>query len=103
VVKDGHVPTRSDRRDAPNICFVCGLNVADVGEERPWGEDGDNPSYDYCPCCGVEFGYQDSSLEGARAYRARWLEGGQRWYRPELQPAAWDAGAQLDQVPQRAR
>lgn len=99
----GHVPTRSDRRDAPSICFVCGLDLEDVGEDPPWGRDGDDPSYDFCPCCGVEFGYQDFSLEGVRAYRARWLGGGQRWYRPQLQPAGWDAGAQLEQLPQRAR
>lgn len=35
-------------------CRVCGLYLG----YQPWGEDGKTPSYEICPCCGVEFGYE---------------------------------------------
>ena len=56
-------------------CPVCGYEAA----EPPWGEDGRTPTFDYCPCCGVEWGYQDSSPLGIQRFRATWLEAGAPW------------------------
>ncbi|EGQ8490607.1 MULTISPECIES: hypothetical protein [Vibrio] len=53
-------------------CRVCGL----IQLDPPWGEDGKSPNYDICSCCGVEFGYEDSSVKGVSTYRKKWLEGG---------------------------
>jgi hypothetical protein len=77
-------------------CRVCGLRL----EEPPWGEDGRTPLFDLCPCCGVEFGYQDASLKGVRAYRSRWLEQGAPWDMPKQRPADWNLDEQLAQIPQ---
>jgi len=62
-------------------CKVCGL----IQEEAPWGEDRRTPTFDFCPCCGVEFGYQDSSLEGVKSYRKQWMVL-QKWAEPEMKP-----------------
>jgi hypothetical protein len=51
-------------------CKVC---FYDCNDFLPWGMDGASPSYDICPCCGVEFGYEDSSEQGVLRYRERWL------------------------------
>lgn len=76
-------------------CRVCGYR----SEEPPWGEDGRTPLYDFCPCCGVEHGYQDSSTTGARTYRAKWLSAGALWDRPAVKPENWVLAEQLGQVP----
>ena len=34
-----------------NFCPVCGYPLSDY---NPWGDDGKTPTYDICPCCGVE-------------------------------------------------
>jgi hypothetical protein len=40
-------------------CRVCGLDQ----QSPPWGVDGKSPTYAICDCCGVEFGYEDSTRE----------------------------------------
>ncbi len=59
----------------PRLCRVCGFEA----EDEPWGPDGTIPTFDYCPCCGVEWGYQDSSEAGIAMYRAKWIGQGARW------------------------
>jgi hypothetical protein len=76
-------------------CRVCGLDQ----EEPPWGMDGLTPLFEHCPCCGVEFGYQDSTASAARAFREAWLAGGAGWDHAESRPAAWDPAEQLAQIP----
>lgn len=39
-----------------NFCHVCGYPL---GDYNPWGDDGKTPTYDICPCCGVEWGNED--------------------------------------------
>ncbi len=95
------MPTDAARPDAPHLCFVCGL-AFEPGDE-PWGPDGLYPTYFICPCCGVEFGYEDWTLESVRRFRAEWQAGGMAWNRPEERPAKWDAMSQLGQIPDRAR
>jgi len=81
--------------DELNRCRVCGL----WQDEPPWGADGKTPTYNYCPCCGVEFGYGDATLDAARNWRENWLASGAKWDDPEMKPEKWDANAQLQQLP----
>jgi hypothetical protein len=79
-------------------CPVCGYPGLD---EPPWAED--SPSYDICPCCGVEFGYDDFAAGDAdlrparhRELRRRWIDAGRPWWsqsRPP--PPGWDPARQL--------
>ncbi|SDT07044.1 hypothetical protein SAMN04489812_4027 [Microlunatus soli] len=62
--------------DPLRTCRVCGYYF---NEWCPWGEDGRSPSFDTCPCCGVEFGYGDSSLVGVRRWREHWIAKGAPW------------------------
>jgi len=61
--------------------------------------EGTTPLYDYCPCCGVEFGYQDATLLGARNFRAKWLAGGAEWASPDERPSGWHLEDQMEHVP----
>ena len=77
ALRDGACPSRPDwvgppEEDDHMRCRVCGLRQA----EPPWGRDGASPTFDFCPCCGIEFGYHDASVEGARRARRAWLERG---------------------------
>ena len=44
--------------DETHACRVCGLCY----EDQQWGVDGASPTYEFCDCCGVEFGYDDSTV-----------------------------------------
>ncbi|MCB2377454.1 hypothetical protein LGH70_07670 [Hymenobacter sp. BT635] len=76
-------------------CRVCGLDY----DYSPWGPNEDEPSYDTCECCGVQFGVDDYSVLSTQAYRRTWLSKGAKWFYPKLQPTDWDLAAQLAQVP----
>jgi hypothetical protein len=80
---------------SPYRCRVCGYR----NTEPPWGADGQAPTYTFCPCCGVEFGYQDSSPQAARSFRERWLAAGAPWDEPSARPPRWDVREQLRHVP----
>lgn len=97
------MPTRSDRPDVPSLCLVCGFDFDGYDDELPWGPDGDGPTYNFCPCCGVEFGYGDFALESAARWRTRWVAEGMGWFKPAQRPQDWDAQAQLARLPERAR
>jgi hypothetical protein len=58
-----------------HLCRVCGY----LSEEPPWGLDGCCPTYEYCPCCGVEWGYQDSLPTSADRFRSEWVRRGGTW------------------------
>jgi len=81
------------------FCRVCGFR----NETPPWGDDGCTPLYDYCPCCGVEHGYQDAHYGGVKAFREEWIDSGAQWYDPTLQPDNWNLQKQLAQVPNKFR
>jgi len=76
-------------------CRVCGLYI----EELPWGASGDTPTYEICPCCGVEFGYEDLTVESTKNHRERWLTTGAKWFTPKDKPDGWDLEKQLLQIP----
>ena len=81
--------------DPSFCCRVCGLEY----DERPWGIDNKHPSYDFCSCCGVQFGYQDTLLLAARKFREIWIKSGMKWDDPEQMPENWDPQEQLKNVP----
>jgi hypothetical protein len=63
------------------------------------------PSFDICPCCGTQFGYDDccggdvnARAAWYRQARARWIAGGMVWWSPYPAPAGWDARMQLAAV-----
>jgi hypothetical protein len=76
-------------------CRVCGL----IQGEEPWGENGENPNFDICDCCGTEFGYQDCTKESVKANRKRWLEAGANWSVLKEKPKDWDIEKQLQNIP----
>jgi hypothetical protein len=61
--------------DAGRYCRVCGYEP----KNRPWGGDGRSPTYEICPCCGVEYGYEDATRVAVLRYREAWLEAGADW------------------------
>ena len=81
--------------DSDLRCRVCGYKT----EDPPWGNDGRTPLFDFCPCCGVEHGYQDSSPAGSRRYRAEWIAAGAKWEESVNRPEGWDLSEQLRHVP----
>lgn len=85
------------------LCFVCGFNFDGFDDVLPWGPDGVDPTVNYCPCCGVEFGFGDATLESARAWRGAWRDREMVWSEPEHRPADWDAARQLAGLPERAK
>lgn len=63
-------------------CQVCGYESA----APPWGEGGRCPSFDLCPCCGVEWGYQDATAQGIQRFRKVWLATGGAWADSRVAP-----------------
>lgn len=76
-------------------CRVCGLPQA----TPPWGADGRTPSFDICPCCGTEFGYEDTTTAAILEQRRKWLASGAKWFSPKQKPAIWNLHAQLAAIP----
>jgi hypothetical protein len=77
-----------------NICPVCGYD----GLLEPAYDEHGCASYEICPCCGTEFGYQDFSTPHA-TLRAKWIAEGMRW-RSSVDPLPdqWDPVRQLVNV-----
>lgn len=71
---------RNDVVKDPHLCRVCGY----YSEEPPWGLTGDEPTFDICPCCGVEWGYEDATQLAIERYRNAWLASGAQWYDPTI-------------------
>lgn len=53
-----------------HTCRVCGYYDKEL---LPWGEDGETPTFEICPCCNVEFGYEDVQLSSIKSYREKWM------------------------------
>ncbi len=94
------VDFREFRRDAPTqrppgaTCPACGFD----GLFAPW--DGPTPSDEICPCCGIQFGYDDadprSRFDVHAAWRAKWLDAGARWWSStRREPVGWKPETQL--------
>lgn len=79
---------------ATHVCPVCGFEQLD---EAPYDSSG-CPSFGICPCCGVEFGYDDSS-RAHEDLRQAWVEGGMVWWsRSRSPPANWNPAQQIQRI-----
>jgi hypothetical protein len=58
-----------------DCCRICGFRP----DTPPWGPNGQTPSFEICPSCGVEYGYEDSTLAAVSRYRKEWLKNGGGW------------------------
>ena len=92
-------PAHSRNREF-NICRVCGFYFEDF---QPWGSHGTDPTWDICPCCGTEFGYEDGTLQAVVNARKRWLDAGAPWFAERERPAEWSLERQLAQIPAKFR
>lgn len=92
-----------DSVDRENMCPVCGYGLW----FRPWGPNG-SASDEFCPCCGIQFGYHDVT-DGAGEHgtkeeiwvkwRKRWIEAGMKWADPGSNPPhRWNPTEQLRRV-----
>ena len=81
--------------DERNICRVCGYKL----DFMIWGEDGKTPSYEICPCCGVEFGNEDYSKLSVYDYRKNWIESGCIWFDSHKKPLNWSYTTQANNIP----
>jgi hypothetical protein len=82
-----------------DICPVCGY--PDL-YEPPWSED--EPSFEICPCCATQFGYDDACGQAdpdavRRRYqelREAWIAAGCQWFsKGRRAPPGWDAITQF--------
>lgn len=79
-----------------NICRICGYIDVDL----PWGADGTSPSHDICPCCNVEHGYEDFTLNGIHSFRQKWIELGYPWTsRVIKKPVDFNPLLQIENIP----
>lgn len=77
------------------MCPVCGFEGL---KEPPYSDLGE-PSYEICPCCGFEFGF-DEKEAGNRyeSYRSYWIGQGTKWFMPAAKPPGWNPTAQLNKL-----
>ena len=78
-------------------CRVCGC----YSEDFPWGEDGKSPSFQICPCCKVQFGKEDITLDSLKQYRAEWIRKGGEWFDQHKKPVHWDLEIQIKNIPDK--
>ncbi len=83
---------RSETNIKQYNCPTCGYPNLD---EPAWDPVSSEPSFNICPCCGCEFGYNDAKPEGRSEYRIKWLHEGAFWFQPKLKPANWNLKEQL--------
>lgn len=79
-----------------NYCHCCGLPL---GDYYPWGEDGLSPDYGICECCGIEYGYPDSTESALLRFRTNWLANGAKWWELKYKPTSWSLEKQLANLP----
>jgi len=79
-------------------CRICGYGNF-YNDELPWGEDGETPTFNFCPCCGCEFGYVDCKIEAIREYRNTWIKNSAKWYDQKIRPINWSLEEQLKKIP----
>ncbi|CAN5165687.1 hypothetical protein BH11ACT3_BH11ACT3_01020 [soil metagenome] len=72
-------------------CPVCGNDAL----KRPPYDEYDGATFSICPCCGIEFGYDDSRSSHS-VLREEWIASGMKWWSSRnLAPEGWDPIAQL--------
>src|ERR1700739_159986 len=77
--------------DITFTCVVCGYSGL---SEPPYDQKG-CASFEICPSCGTEFGYDDAN-RSHEELRAAWLAAGAPWRSKAIRPRPdWDAEEQL--------
>lgn len=79
-----------------SICRVCGL---DYGPDHPTWYSIREASFDICVCCGVQFGYLDTSIETVREFRQEWISNGAKWQDHKACPKEWNVFEQMKAIP----
>jgi hypothetical protein len=75
-------------------CSVCGY--ADL-TEPPYDEHG-CASFEICPSCGTEFGYDDAT-KPVEQLRQEWLDRGANWWSESSRPPdGWSGVRQLEEA-----
>ena len=72
-----------------------------LNETLPWGDNGNCPTYEICPCCGVEFGNEDYTLDSVIKYRNKWKNDGYAWFDISEKPKQWLIEEQLKNIPKK--
>ena len=75
------------------LCPICGYKglKEDPGPvPEKWG------TFEICPCCGWEFGY-DNPIRIVE-YRKDWLSNGAEWFCPNERPYTWSIVDQLKRI-----
>jgi hypothetical protein len=77
------------------MCPVCGFAGL---KEPPYGKE-NLPTYEICPCCGFEFGFDgDNNQDVFSAFRKLWIDSGANWFIANQKPVHWDMQKQLDNL-----
>lgn len=66
-------------------CPVCEYNQL---TEEPFNKKNE-PSYEICPCCGFEFGFNGDNKHTFNKYRQEWIKEGCPWFMDQLKPKNW--------------
>jgi hypothetical protein len=77
------------------LCPTCGYPELN---QPAWDIKTGSPSFDICPCCGCEFGYNDATPLAREKYRREWTHNGANWFKPELKPSNWNLKEQLNRI-----
>jgi hypothetical protein len=77
------------------ICPVCGYSKL---SEPPYDLLNGAPSFNICPCCGCEFGYNDATPWAKENHRKKWIERGTPWFDPKYKPLDWNLREQLSRI-----
>ena len=88
---DRKVEEKEHGRMNENHCYICGHELP----APPWSTQW---IFEYCPCCGGQFGYDDASTKAIASYRQQWLEAGAPWFKPEKRPNDWSLKDQLAMI-----
>jgi DNA-directed RNA polymerase subunit M/transcription elongation factor TFIIS len=82
-------------------CPVCGYGNLRYPVFQETLNHGPTPSFESCPSCGYEFGYDDG-VQGVNyaRYRALWIAAGMKWRarRCSPPPRGWDPHRQLESI-----
>ena len=81
------------------FCRVCGYFYG----IPIWGENGDSPLHDICPCCGTEFGYEDFSKKAVILNRKKWEIAGRIWFNRKKMPSDWSYEKQYLNIDEQYR